>query len=368
MNPESAIPALRAHTPLPGRRIGGLAAWHGDELRRDGGWIYELSARDLREIEAAVGRAVKKGVRPDSLRREDFPLPALSGRLAKISRALEFGRGIALMRGFPLTQYGDDELRLAFTGLGVHFGVPRFQNAYGERLREIRDEGADRGERYGTVKSKAGDFLSSRARVASTGELRFHTDRADLVALLCRRPPKSGGLTRISSSVAVHNAMLAQRPDLLECLYRPYPRSRFGEEAKTNNRFYLLPVMGLRDGYFTSHYSRTYIEAAQLIEDAPRLSDMQWEAIDMLAKLAAELCLTMRFESGDVQILNSHVTYHSRTAYEDHADPARKRVLYRLWLCPPNNRPLPEDHAVLWGDTGARTLRGGIGQAVEAPL
>jgi hypothetical protein len=120
-------------------------------------------------------------------------------------------------------------------------------------------------------------------------------------------------------------------------------------------------VVGVRDGKFTSHYSRTYIEAAQLNETAPRLGDPQWEAIDMLAALADELCIETRFEIGDMKFLNSHVTYHSRSAYED--DPALGRLLYRLWLCPPNNRALPEDHEVLWRSVEAGGLRGGIGQS-----
>ena len=362
MNSETASPVRPAPLAMPRSPLAGPFAWHGGALSRAGDWICELSARDVAEIDAAVHHASEKGARWHTLRRGDFPLPALSARLAGISHELEYGRGIALIRGFPVTAYADEQRRLAFMGIGLHLGSPVAQNARGERLREIRDEGAERGARYGKVTSNGGEFLSSRARVASTGELRFHTDRADLVALLCLRPARAGGISRIASSVAVHNAMLKRRPDLLACLYGPYPRSRFGEESETNDAFYLLPVVGLRDGRFTSHYSRTYIEAAQMIEAAPRLSDAQWEAIDLLAELAAELCLTIRFESGDLQILNSHVTYHSRSAYEDDGDPARQRVLYRLWLCPPDNRPLPRDHAVLWGNTEAGALRGGIGR------
>lgn len=340
----------------------GACAWHGADQVQEREWLVELSPRDVAEIDRAVSRAVESGCSWQFLEREDFPLPGLSPRLDSVGDALESGSGIALVRGFPVASCSDEELRLAFTGIGRHLGMPVYQNARGERLREIRDEGADRGTRYGEVATEKGGFLSSRARVASAGELRFHTDRTDVVALLCVRPAKSGGVSRIASSVAVHNEMLKRRPDLLECLFQPYPRSRFGEESASNDGFYLLPVMGVRDGYFTSHYSRTYIEAAQLIENAPRLTDEQWQAIDLLQTIASEICMEMRFESGDIQFLNSHVTYHSRTAYQDDEDPARRRLLYRLWLCPPGNRPLPDDHAVLWGETGAGSLRGGIGQ------
>ena len=341
--------------------LNGPFAWCGDALSRSGHWMYELTAEDVSEIDAALGIASARGIDWQDLSREDFLLPALGPKLAAIGDELEEGSGIALLRGFPVADYAEDATRLAFMGIGVHLGVAVYQNASGERMRAIRDEGPSRGERYGEVTSGDGAFLSSRARVASTGELRFHTDRSDLVALLCVRPAKQGGLTRIASSVAVHNAMLARRPDLLECLYQPYPRSRFGEEVQDNDAFYLLPVVGVRDGKFTSHYSRTYIEAAQLGEAAPRLSDPQWQAIDMLAALAGELCIEARFEPGDMQFLNSHVTYHSRSAYQD--DPALGRLLYRLWLCPPNNRALPEDQAVLWQNVEAGGLRGGIGQS-----
>jgi alpha-ketoglutarate-dependent taurine dioxygenase len=40
----------------------------------------------------------------------------------------------------------------------------------------------------------------------------------------------------------------------------------------------------------------------------------------------------MRFEPGDVQLLNNAVVLHSREAYTDVADPARRRHLLRLWL------------------------------------
>jgi hypothetical protein len=38
----------------------------------------------------------------------------------------------------------------------------------------------------------------------------------------------------------------------------------------------------------------------------------------------------------------------------------------RLWLSVANSRPLPQDHAVLWGDVGAGRPRGGIAQPATA--
>ena len=86
----------------------------------------------------------------------------------------------------------------------------------------------------------------------------------------------------------------------------------------------------------------------------------QNEPLDLLAPVAEELCCHMELEEGDIQILNNHVTYHSRTGYEDHDDPARKRLLFRVWLSTPDNRPLPKAEGVIWGSTEAGAIRGGV--------
>jgi hypothetical protein len=272
-----------------------------------------------------------------------------------------------VVSGFPVERYSTDQLRVIWMGLARHLGTPVYQDCEGQLLREIRDQGGDLGARHGHLKSGAdgGAFLSSKARTYGHGELRFHTDRTD--GLLAIRQAARGGFSRIASSVAVHNALLDRRPELLELLYRPIHRSRLGEERGGENRVYGLPVFGLRDGKFTSHYSRTYIEAAQLRPGTPPLSEDQRQALDLLAELAAEMSLEMKLEPGDMQWLNNHVIYHARGAFEDRPGESSGRLLYRIWLCVPNNRPLPMDHAVLWRQVEAGGLRGGIGQDPPTP-
>ena len=144
-------------------------------------------------------------------------------------------------------------------------------------------------------------------------------------------------------------------------------RSRLGEEIGGEHAAYPLPIWGVRDGKFTSHYSLTYIEAAELMPGVPKLAAAQREAIDLLMALAKELCFEMRFAPGDIQLLNNHVIYHGRTAFTDEPESRQDRLLLRLWLAMPNSRALPEGHEVLWRDIGAGAVRGGIGQEpVEA--
>jgi hypothetical protein len=81
--------------------------------------------------------------------------------------------------------------------------------------------------------------------------------------------------------------------------------------------------------------------------------------MDMIHEIGDEICLQMPFEVGDIQFMNQHVTYHGRTSFTDDAVSGAHRVLLRIWLAAPFTRPLPEGHAVQWGDIRAGALRGG---------
>jgi hypothetical protein len=349
-------------TPLDGPEV-----WTGDELAGAEDWRFRLTPPMLAEIDAALAAVKRRGIGWEGMRRGDFPLPQTATLLADISRTLEEGRGLAKVTGLAVERYDEEEdLRRIWYGIGLHLGTPVSQSRAGLRMKVIRDEGAAVGEVHGQLRDADGaTFLSSAARTVSNGQLRFHTDRTDVVGLLCAGQAESGGLSKVASTVAVHNEILRRRPDLLEVLYRPYPRSRLGEEKGGEGMFYMLPVFGLRDERFTSHYSRTYIEAAQKMPEVPRLTSQQLEAIDLLAEVADALCYRMRLEPGDMQFLNNHVIYHARDAFADDAAAGRVRRLFRLWLAVPNSRALPEDHAVLWGDVRAGALRGGIAVAGE---
>ncbi len=74
----------------------------------------------------------------------------------------------------------------------------------------------------------------------------------------------------------------------------------------------------------------------------------------------------MELEPGDLQLLNNHVVYHGRTAYEDADGPEGDRLLLRLWLAPPNSSALPPGFETLRGTTASGAPRGGIAQPVPA--
>ena len=351
------------------RPISGLCAWRGENMVSSDSWIRDLRPADIAEIEAALVVVEDRGLSWDEIMPADFPLPGMSALFDDVRDELEHGCGMLKLRGVPVGNYNEDQLRKIYFGLGQNIGSPVHQNRRGEVMRFIRDEGTDVGEKYGQIATATMDdgkpFLSSYARTLTNGALRFHTDRTDVVSLLCVNQAASGGVSTICSSVSVMNTMLDRRPDLTELLYEPYFRSRLGEEARVPEDVYPLPVFAQRDGKFTSHFSLTYIEAAQKTEVVPKLSGAQAEAIDVMLEVAAELSFEMILEPGDIQFLNSHVTYHGRTPFEDDQEAGLSRLLMRLWLSMPNSRPLPIDHAVLWRDTEPGQIRGGICQIPE---
>jgi hypothetical protein len=360
-----ALAAPARHESVMTNRIAltGPAVWRGDDIKNSKRWIRDLPKSAVGELDAALAAVKKKGLDWSQITRQDFPLASLDGLLADIAGELENGVGIMKLRGFPVERYDEDDLRKVYFGLGTHLGTPVFQNRSGELMRAIRDEGAHVGRTYGETKDQKGStFLSSYARTLTNGSLRFHTDRTDVVGLLCVRQARAGGVSKLASTPAIHNAIQAHRPELLDELFKDYWRSRFGEEGTTKETAYPLPIFGLRDGKFTSHYSLTFIEAAEMAPGVPKLTDKQKEAIELLMATAEELCFEMTLEPGDLQLINSHVTYHGRTPFEDDHGAGMSRLLLRLWLTMPNNRPLPQGHEILWRSIEANAPRGGIQQ------
>ena len=343
--------------------INGPSAWIGRDFQQDDRWSFPLAAEDIAEIDRALASVA--GTQWKQLKATDFPLPGLSEKLAGLAEELENGRGIARLTGLPVGRYNDEQLRQIWMSIGSHLGHPLFQDFRGQLMRDIKDTGRDIDAEYGhqMIDKRGKAFVSSKARTLSNGPLRFHNDRCDVVALFCIRGAAKGGVNRVASTAGVYNTILVRRPDLLDQLCKPLTRSRLGEEHGGETMTYALPVFGTRDGKLTSHYSRTYVEAALELVDAVPLAPQTRDAIEMLHAVADEIAAEFTQSPGDMTFFNNHAVYHARTAFEDGAKGSTGRMLMRLWLSMPNSRALPEDHAVLWGNVEAGAIRGGIGLA-----
>ena len=343
----------------PPPEIQGSSAWYGPEMltRRD--WIEDLSETEIAEVERATKPLADARVDIASIRRVDFPLPTLGPRLQRILDITLNGRGFALIRGLPVERWAKLESATAFFGIGAHIGAARPQNAKGHALGHVKDLGLSSSD--------------PNTRIYQTHERQtFHTDSCDIVALLCLRPAKSGGLSSLVSSVTIFNEMRRRRPDLAKILFEPVETDRRGEMDNRQKPYFRIPVFNWHEGLLSTIYQRQYIESARRSPDVPPLTASQIEAMDMFDELANDPALNMQMEfcPGDVQLVHNHTILHDRTAFEDWAEPERKRHLLRLWLAPANARPLPPVFAERYGRITPGE-RGGLtipGMNLTAPL
>ena len=304
------------------RAVDHPSVWRGPDMTRRDDWIVRLDDADCAELDAALRQAKARGIGIPALSKSDFPIPGVARKLVGVLAELEDGRGFALLRGLPVERYSKADAALIYWGIGAHFGPAFAQNAQGDMLGHVRDLGADW---RSDMKARG---YQTRLR------LPFHNDSTDVVGLLCLCKAKSGGSSLIVSSTAVHNEILARRPDLARVLYGPFCVDRRHEESADQKPYYVTPCFNWFKGRMLIRYNRTFIESAQRFAEVPRLTAPQLEALDLMDELCNDpaFCLDMPFESGDMQFICNYVILHSRADYEDYPETERKRHLLRLWL------------------------------------
>jgi Taurine catabolism dioxygenase TauD, TfdA family len=326
----------------PPPEIRDRSAWYGPDLaERD--WIERFSEAEIDEVERAVhtiDQSQSKRAQFDfaSINTTDVPLPTLAPRLQTLLDEVLNGRGFVLIKGLPVERWTRREAAIAFLIIGIHLGAPRMQNAAGHLLGHVKDLGRSSDD--------------PNTRIYQTRERQtFHTDSCDVVALLCLRKAKSGGLSSLVSSTTIFNEMRKRRPDLLKVLLEPIETDRRGEVPEGSKPYFNIPVFNYHDGLVSTIYQRQYIESARRFPDVPSLTEKQIEALNLFDQLAndPQLHLLMDLEPGDIQLVDNHTILHDRTAFEDFPEPDRKRHLLRLWLAPPNARPLPEVYGERFG-------------------
>lgn len=323
---------------MPGiAQVRSPAAWRGEDIGRieatgvngvmSGGdpggsaeWAVSLGEAQRAEVLDAVRAVQTSGEGVRELSREDFPLPTLGPELALLAAELADRHGFGLLRGVPVEGLDEAQCDIVAVGLGRHVGRIVPQGADGTPLIHVRDAGAE----PGTPTTRS---YQHRRRLG------YHRDPTDFVALLCVQPAKSGGLSSIVSAVAVHNEIVRTRPDLAEVLYEPWWFDRRTGDGPDS--FYAQPVYTLReDGRISAFYGPDYMRSALRGAHVPPFSQAQSAAMDLLDRLTDDprFAFTMDLRAGDMQFLNNHVVMHSRTEYEDHPEPDRRRDLIRLWL------------------------------------
>lgn len=309
------------------------AAWRAADFRNDQSWVYTFTEGDIAELTAALRQARARNRAMEDMTLEDFPLPQLAGKLKGLLRDIEYGRGFCLLRGLPVATLGERDASAIYWGIGLHLGEIAPQNRRGERLGHVRAEGKTQWSNDPTVRG----YHTSSA-------LPYHSDKSDVVGLLCLQVAKQGGLSCIASSLAIHNEILARRPDLHEALYQPFYVDHRGEEPPGETPYYVYPIFSLHQGRFFARFGTQYIKSAQRIAEVPRLSPAQAEALEYFNDLAKsdDFRLDMELRMGDIQLISNHAIVHSRTDYIDHPEMEKRRHLLRLLVFSRPEGELPD--------------------------
>jgi len=320
------------------------SAWLPRELKNDVKWIHSLTGVEQQELAEATSDAIRRGLIAEEFEKRDFPLPTVGSVINRLVDEVENGRGIGLIRGVAVNSYDDAQLRILYWGIGVHAGHIISQNSKGQLLAEV----TDRGNSYNDPNARG---------FATNAELVPHVDTSDMTVLLCIRTAKTGGESRLVSSTSVYNSILAEHPEYLEALYQGFYNDLRGEgptgdiNELTHQR---IPVYSYHAGRVSCSFNSRMIENA-LQKRGETLDPQTQQAYDFMCSVSRREELTYRFmmEPGDIQMISNHSVFHSRTQYEDHIDPARKRNLYRLWVNVREGRELADDFSDRY-NTGPR--------------
>jgi len=306
------------------------AGWTADSLKDVARWSYRLTERDVGEMIGGIAEIRRNAIAPVEVCRGNFPLHGFGEVLDDVRRELLDGRGIVMLRGFPVDELKREEQVIAFLGLGSYLGNAMSQNKEGHILGHVKDLG--------------GKYADPLTRGYLTNEeMRFHADGCDYAGLLCLKTAKSGGASRVASSVTVYNRILENRPDLAKVLTEDFYRSRSGEISPGDKPWFKQPMFSFTEGYFSATGAGIAIDKAQGLPGVPPFTRAQEEAIALYRSTVEECALDIDFQPGDIQFLNNFVMLHTRRAYEDWPEPSRKRHLLRLWLSDPAGRPIPKE-------------------------
>jgi Taurine catabolism dioxygenase TauD, TfdA family len=343
MTVNADVPA----TPVHRVRIEHPSAWNVADFKSSADYTIELSRAQLADVADAMQRIKGDGLTLETLRREHFEVRSLQPVIDEIRHQISEGRGFVVLRRLPFEEYTKDELGLIFWGIGTHLGRGVSQSVMGDRLGHVKDFSRE-------------DPLARAYR--NKQELSPHTDLADLVGLACLRDAISGGVTRLTSAVAMHNVMLAECPEVLERLYRGYVFHRRGEEQPGDLPYtpYRVPIYSDLEGKVSVRYVRSYVEAGETAVGR-RMGETELAVLDRFEQISKrpELMLEFTLRPGEMYFLNNYTILHARTAFDDGDTPEDdRRHLLRLWLEAPWIRPVHPHVHLFEGGVGIAAVSG----------
>jgi alpha-ketoglutarate-dependent taurine dioxygenase len=316
------------------RPIAGPSAWTRADVHPEG-WRVELDAACRDEIRRTVDELRVYPLPTIVLGAQDFAMPACREAMGRARAMLASGVRFAIVDRLPLDEMDSAEATTIYWLLSSMISRPVAQKLDGALIYDVLDTGQEA-------------LPGSGVRPDKTNiEIRFHNDNAyndtppNYVGLLCLRQALSGGHSRVISFHTAFNEMLARWPERLARLYEPFWFDRQREFHPGESPTFAAPVFD-NQAELKARFSVHQINSGYAIKG---------EAVDKAgqAALAAMLdifedeALSVDFdlEPGQMQFVDNRALGHSRTAFVDYPEPAKKRHLVRLWLRDHGRRAYP---------------------------
>ena len=316
---KSSEPTMPSYADHP-------AHWTGQAMASTR-WWRSLEANEIATLETMTQEVAQRigddlsGLQSCAI--DDVIAPAIKRLAAELRTELTEGKGFVVLRGFPLDRWSRRDAFIAYWLLGNALGQPVPNNAYGDMIGHVVDLGSDLEQ-------------ASTRGYDTNAKLSYHCDQCDIVGLMCLQKSKSGGLSKLVSSMALYEIIRERRPDFLEVLCQPFYYSRLGEGVTGQLPWYISPVFDRAGGGLHCSAGFYHIRKGHDLPGAPAMTGEQREAQLFLDGLCPSVEFSMAFEPGDIQLVNNGLILHNRTAFEDWPEPERRRHLLRLWLRVPD--------------------------------
>jgi hypothetical protein len=296
------------------------------DIRRDD-WFFALSAACLAELREIIVKLRRAPRAADAIDPAQFELPACRAFMQRVKATLDDGVRFAVVDRLPMDEISDAEAKALYWILSAMLARPVHQKLTGTLIYDVHDTGkkATPGSGVRPDQTNAEQFFHN--------DNSYNTTQPEYVALLCARPAKAGGVSQVISFYTLHNELVRRHREVIARLYQPFWFDRQKEYAPGDSPVLSAPIFSsagdrlkVRLGLYQASGGYTIINESM---DAAGVA-----AIATVKNLFANEALRFDFvmERGQIQYVNNLETGHRRTAFEDYAEPAKKRLMIRLWL------------------------------------
>lgn len=318
------------------------AAWYGKEIVDEQSWQFAMDDQQRAELRDALAKVQAQSLTLPEITRDSFKVgEGVISLCGDIVDQMKSGRGIALVRGFPIEDYSDEEVRMMYWGMSQHMGTCVSQDPDCAFIADVKEKGL-------------GDNTGARAYGNKHGT-RNHVDLADVVGLLGVRQAAQGARSTLASSLTIYNEFVKQHPEWLPVAFEGFYWDRYGEQKEWEEAVSptKVPLFSFsEEGQLSVRYNRNWITRATTRRGIP-FTEEEVAILDFFDQMGIEHGMSVKMGPGDVYFANNYVALHGRESYVEHDNTPhdQRRLFLRVWINLPNLRTFADESLIRYGLT-----------------